>query len=185
MILLANADACPISTVNMAGGTLSFRRALSALLGGLKGNGNISLTNGAGVGVGLAVGLNNQSTVYSGVLSGTGLLLKSGTGTLTLSGANTYSGDTGVSGGVLTLDNTFALQKSTLDYNSYGGSLSFGTLTDVNIGGLKGSQNLANKRGWGRYRNRGRRQLPVNNLQRCALRWQWLIRQAGHWHVDS
>jgi autotransporter-associated beta strand protein len=56
----------------------------------------------------LAVGGNNLSTTFSGVLQDGGgfggiggSLTKEGTGTLTLTGANTYSGGTTVTGGVL------------------------------------------------------------------------------------
>jgi autotransporter-associated beta strand protein len=49
----------------------------------------------------LSIGGNNGSTTYSGTLSGGGSLTKNGTGTLTLSASNTYSGLTTVSGGTL------------------------------------------------------------------------------------
>ena len=39
--------------------------------------------------------------------------------------------------------NPNALQGSTLDYNNYGGTLSFGTVTSETFGGLQGSQSLA------------------------------------------
>ena len=47
------------------------------------------------------MGQNNANTGYSGVLSGSGSLIKSGTGTLTLTAANTFSGGTTVTGGLL------------------------------------------------------------------------------------
>ncbi len=46
----------------------------------------------------------SSSAIISGPVSGAGGLVKSGTGTLTLSGANTYSGDTVVSAGTLITD---------------------------------------------------------------------------------
>jgi autotransporter-associated beta strand protein len=49
----------------------------------------------------LTVGNNNQNTTYSGVLSGSGSLLKVGAGTLTLNGGNTYTGNTTVKAGTL------------------------------------------------------------------------------------
>jgi len=77
----------------------------------------------------LTVGSNNLSTTFSGVIQyggpfgGTGgSLTKTGTGALTLSGANTYTGDTNVNRGVLQVDgsitsNTFVNQRGTLAGN--------------------------------------------------------------------
>ena len=58
----------------------------------------------------------NQATngTYAGVLSGTGNLPKNGTGTVTLFGANTYSGGTTVSAGSL-IGTTTSLQGNIVD----------------------------------------------------------------------
>lgn len=59
----------------------------------------------------VSVGTNNLSTTFSGVIQdgdarpGTGPLIKVGSGTLTLSGANTYAGGTTVTGGALSVTN--------------------------------------------------------------------------------
>jgi len=65
-------------------------------------------TNSAGTG---ATGMNHNLTV-SGIISETGgarTLTKAGTGTLTLSGPNTYTGTTVISSGILAISNNTAL----------------------------------------------------------------------------
>ncbi|MFE1813791.1 Ig-like domain-containing protein [Metapseudomonas otitidis] len=51
----------------------------------------------------LTAGGDNTTTSVLGVISGTGSLVKQGSGTLTLSGSNTYGGTTTVSGGTLSI----------------------------------------------------------------------------------
>ena len=86
----------------------------------------------------------NSSGTFSNVISGTGSVTKAGTATLTLSGANTYSGGTTVSTGTLQ-GTTTSLQGDIVDnagvvFNqagdgTYGGVLSgAGTLTKADAG---------------------------------------------------
>lgn len=70
-------------------------------VGALTGGTSQTLTDTAGLPVTLSVGGNNASGLYSGALIGGGSLVKTGTGTLTLAGANTHTGGTVVSGGTL------------------------------------------------------------------------------------
>jgi fibronectin-binding autotransporter adhesin len=65
-------------------------------VGGLKGSRNLDI--GANT---LSVGGNNQATTYAGGISGTGGLVKAGTGLLALSGSSGYAGVTTISGGTL------------------------------------------------------------------------------------
>jgi len=69
-------------------------------VGSLEGDGLVFLGP-----VKLVVGSNGLSTTFSGVIEDTGELTKLGNGTLTLSGANTYTGGTTVSDGVLLVSN--------------------------------------------------------------------------------
>jgi autotransporter-associated beta strand protein len=74
----------------------------SYTLGGLSGGNDFAMTNAGGSALALTVGNANQSATYSGSLSGAGAsLTKIGTGTQTLSGNNSYSGTTTISGGAL------------------------------------------------------------------------------------
>jgi autotransporter-associated beta strand protein len=86
----------------------------------------------------LTVGSNNLSTTVSGVITGTGgSLVKTGTGILTLSGTNIYTGTTTVDAGVLIVNGSIA-SSSLTTVNS--GAVLFGSgtvgSTVVNAGGF-------------------------------------------------
>jgi hypothetical protein len=87
------------STLNLAG--------FSMTTGDLQGAGIITSSSGTPT---LTTGSNNTSTTFSGVI-GTGAiaLTKNGTGIMTLSGSNTYTGLTTIAGGTLKLGNAAAL----------------------------------------------------------------------------
>jgi len=82
------------------------------------------------------VGLNNLSTEVSGSVVGMGgALIKVGTGTLTLTGTNTYSGGTDINGGILAVNSDANLGSAPLSLGT--GPLSFngGTLEALGAGG--------------------------------------------------
>jgi autotransporter-associated beta strand protein len=79
---------------------------------------------GATVSLGNSTATLNGSgnTTISGIISGTGKIVQSGTGGTTLSGANTYSGGTTLSSGTLTVNNATGLGTGALTIT--GGNLS-------------------------------------------------------------
>ena len=97
--------------VQTPGGTLG--RIPNSLLGtgtplafgSLAGGGNITDSSTS---ANLIVGSNNLSTVYTGVLSGGLGVTKLGTGSLTLAGADTYTGSTAVSAGSLLVNGSLS-----------------------------------------------------------------------------
>ncbi len=93
---------------------MAFATGINApAIGGLSGTANFALDDSAATGVALTVGNNNATTTYTGVMSDAGVvgvggsLIKAGSGNLTLTGANTYTGGTTVGGtGALYANNT-------------------------------------------------------------------------------
>jgi fibronectin-binding autotransporter adhesin len=120
------------SAVNILSGA-TYNLGASDTVGSITGAGNIMLNSYT-----LTSGGDNTSTNFSGVISGAGALTKSGNGTLTLSGANEYTGGTTVaSGGTLKLANASALSSSSSVTVSSGGTL------DVNGYSLSNTLNLS------------------------------------------
>ena len=77
----------------------NFNDTIGSLAGGGSTGGNVSL--GSAI---LTTGANNNSTTYSGVISGTGSFEKSGTGTMILgNSANTYTGTSTINAGTLSI----------------------------------------------------------------------------------
>jgi autotransporter-associated beta strand protein len=101
-ILLAGTPDILLGQFQLFGnGTLDLTNATgSVTVGSLSGNGMVLLADRN-----LRVGTNNFSTSFSGVIEDSGRLVKDGTGTLTLTGANTYIGLTRVKAGVLVASN--------------------------------------------------------------------------------
>src|SRR4029077_14481076 len=63
----------------------------------------------------------SDSVAFGGVISGVGSLTKDGLGTLTLTGANTYSGGTNLNGGIIAVNSDVNLGTGPLSFN--GGTL--------------------------------------------------------------
>ena len=131
-------------TANLASlnldGTFDMTDGNDVYIDALTGSGLFTKT--AGTVNNVQIGVNNGSGVFSGIISnqtGTLNLIKNGTGTQTLSGANTYTGGTTISAGILTISNASGLGTGAVSVN---GTLTYtvdttGTRTvTVNSGGV-------------------------------------------------
>lgn len=84
----------------------------------------------------LTTGGNNGSTTFAGSISGTGGLIKVGSGTMTLTGTNTFTGGTVINGGTLALAATNTLTPSgSLTINN-GGTLDLSSGISQTVAGL-------------------------------------------------
>ena len=118
----AIADTVAVTLSNNAGAVLAVNTSetIGSLSGGGASGGNVSL-NGSGVTLTVA---DTTSQTFSGVISGTGALTKTGTSVLTLAGsaANTYSGATTINAGTLQLQKTAGV-------NAIAGNITVGDAT--------------------------------------------------------
>ena len=123
--------AIPAGSALTVGGSVLFQAG--STIGSLSGAGTVK-TNG----VTLTVGGDNTSTTFSGALQNNGnfvaALAKSGSGTFTLSGANTYTGTTTINAGVLAVNGSLASPVTVNAGGTLGGTGTVGTVT-VNSGG--------------------------------------------------
>ena len=142
-------------TLTMTSGTLNMANN-NLTVGSISGSTNITNTTGTAGARTLSIGSDNNSTTYSGVISnGTATsvaLTKTGNGTLTLSGANTYTGATTITDGTIeygasnvmaspvTLNGGTLNTGSGVGYSDACGTLTMTASSTINLG--TGNHNL-------------------------------------------
>lgn len=132
------------ATFNFHGGTLTANANNATFMQGLE-NANVK-SGGAKIDTG-AFDITIAQNLLADSISTGGGLTKSGTGNLTLTGANTFTGSTVVSAGLLTIGNSLALQNSVFDTTNSIASSSATTglkitVPTLTLGGLSGNKNL-------------------------------------------
>jgi autotransporter-associated beta strand protein len=133
MVILNGAAAAPVGTLDLNGFNTS--------IDGLSGTASTVLgtvMNGSGTAATLTVGHGNTNSTFSGtIVNGTGplALAKTGAGTFTLGGANTYTGATTVSNGTLLVNGVIGTNTVTVQTNgTLGGAGTVGGKVIFNTG---------------------------------------------------
>lgn len=118
-LMIGNSSALSGSSLNLENeneGTVSFNAITSLTLGNIKGSRSLTLQNSASAAIALTVGQNNQSTVYTGAITGSSAIRKIGNGILEYnpgSGHSSTLAGLNVSGGTLHLKSgTFSVTGS-------------------------------------------------------------------------
>ena len=126
------AGAVPLSNISFGGGTLQWATGnsqdVSAGIAPIASGQNATLDT------------NGNSVAFASGLSGSGGLVKAGAGTLALNAANSFSGQTSITGGTLNVGHAAALQNSTVAVST-ANSLSF-SVSAATLGGLSGAGNV-------------------------------------------
>ncbi len=125
------------SRITLDGGHLRVGRLLAEPGRG----GTIDLQGDGPLGVAMTI-LGTGDASFSGMLTGSGTLYKTGAAAQTLASANPFSGNTAIDGGRIVLGHAQALQNSTVQLAVDGG-LDLNGHADVTLGGLSGNGSLS------------------------------------------
>ena len=136
-----NANSFQTTTLDL-GGTVNIAPVTNTngntyLIGALTGTSLTASLGGGTVGSpNYTIGGLNTSTTYNGLITGNAILTKVGSGSLTLTGANQYTGITNVNGGSLVINGQFALGGGNYAGTTFnGGQLGYTAAVDGLNGG--------------------------------------------------
>lgn len=123
-------DLASVTLADVAGAV--FATNASETIGDLSGGGGLGGNVSLGTST-LTLGGTNAATTFAGAMSGTGALVKNGSGTFTLSGTSTASGPTTLSGGELAITGTILSSVTAANNTTLSGSglLGVGTLSQT------------------------------------------------------
>jgi autotransporter-associated beta strand protein len=134
LVLAAGGSLPDVGTVTLESNSVLNLNAISDTIGSLEGVGEVKF--GATAATRLTVG-DSAETVFAGTISGTGGLVRAGTGALTLAGSNLWTGVTVVTGGLLRVNGVLANGGPvTVCSNGFiGGSGVIGRALEIRAGG--------------------------------------------------
>ncbi len=115
----------PVSAYTIANGATLNLAGFNNTIGSLAGAGTVALGSAT-----LTGGGDGTSTTFSGAIGGTGGLVKTGGGTLALTGASNYTGPTNINGGTLDVNGSLA---SAVFVNAGGSLMGSGTIGGLNV----------------------------------------------------
>ena len=127
-------DHAPETTIHLAAEQYLDLIERDAVIGGLSGEGEINLAGNT-----LNIGSNNEDMNFAGLFTGTGRIVKTGTGSLTLTGSSPFSGEIHILEGGLRLEGSIDSSTLVVGANgTLGGSGVIGGAVIVEQGGTLG-----------------------------------------------
>jgi fibronectin-binding autotransporter adhesin len=163
MLYLGATNALPTTSALTLNNADLYLNGQSQTLPSISGTGSFSVQNGSTTAATLTLGAGNTTSTFSGTIKDNGLsvtntaasisaplttgtvaLTKTGTGTLTLSGTNNYTGATNVNGGTLRINGNQTSATGAVTVAStatLGGSGTIGGAVTVNAGGFHAAGN--------------------------------------------
>ncbi len=126
VLQLGNANALENTNVDVDVNNGLNINSMNASIGGLSGSGNVNIGSQT-----LTVGNDNEPAIYAGQLSGSGEVIKIGTGSWTLGGPSNYFGGTNLNNGTLIASNASGSATGSGNVTLNGGTLASGPVGSI------------------------------------------------------